>query len=197
MRGTGDSVEFVDLAGSVGLLALHGGRIEPGTEEIARFVAGRAGASLYVYSGRRPAGNRALHRPSHRTVPSRRPLLQQFLAHVATLISLHGHGRRQSHVYVGGLNTNMARGFVELVRPVLPRYAWICEPERIPPGMRGIDPRNVVNLPPGRGMQLELPRGLRQSRRAPGKTDLEPSGDALVLSRLLVQFVGRVMHTVC
>jgi hypothetical protein len=39
-------------------------------------------------------------------------------------------------------------------------------------------------------MQLELPRELRQTEPTPDGKLIEPAGDALVLSQLLVRFVG-------
>ena len=121
-----------------------------------------------------------------------RPLALRFLNHVETAISIHGHGRNQLCVYVGGLHQTMVQSFVETVRPVLPRYVWVSDPEIIPPAIRGRNPNNIVNLPPAKGMQLELPRELRQVEQAPnGK--LEPAGDAANLSQLLVRFVSVLM----
>ena len=194
MDTRGDTCEFLFLGGPLGLLAIHGGGIEPGTEEIARFVAHKSGASLYIYAGRRSTGNLSLHRPSHDMGHENRPLALRFLSHVKTAISIHGHGRNRKSVYVGGLHQNMVQGFVEFVRPALPRYQWISEPEFIPPEIRGRNPNNIVNLPPAQGMQLELPRELRQTRPIPGSKHLEPAGDAEVLSRLLVCFVDRLVH---
>ncbi|MFP3869670.1 MAG: poly-gamma-glutamate hydrolase family protein [Syntrophobacteria bacterium] len=188
-----DSTECIDLAGSLGLMALHWGRIEPGTEEIARFVAHRSSVSLYVYSGRRPVGNRALHRPSHRLELNSRPLLLRFLNHVKAIISLHGHGREHDCAYVGGLNQVMRQRFLQLAREALPQYVWVADLERIPVGLRGVDPDNIVNLPPSQGMQLELPRPLRQSGPGLEAGYLEPEGDAVVLSRLLIRFVDTVL----
>jgi phage replication-related protein YjqB (UPF0714/DUF867 family) len=184
------SAELLILADSVGLLAPHGGRIEA----IARFVAERTKASLYVYSGRRPAGNRALHLPSHRVKLEARPLLQRFLAHVSAAIAVHGHGRLPRRVYVGGLNQAMVQRFSELVRPVLSHYDWIVDPEEIPPEIRGRDPHNIVNLPPAQGLQLELPRGLRRTRAGTEDRRRVPVGDALVLCRLLGEFVAAAME---
>jgi len=188
-----DTNEDLHLTGSLGVVALHGGRIEPGTEEIARFVARQSGASLYVYSGRRPVGNLALHQPSHGSDFKARPLVLRFLNHVQTIISIHGHGRRKRCVYVGGLNQPMAEGFVELAEAVLPQYEWVSDPDGIPEGIRGRNPNNIVNLVPKKGMQLELPRALRQTKPALGGDHFEPVGDALALSRLLVQFAGKTM----
>jgi phage replication-related protein YjqB (UPF0714/DUF867 family) len=184
-----DVHEYLRLVGPLGLMAVHGGGIEPGTEEIARYVAHHSGASLYVYAGRRPAGNLSLHRPSHDMRIEKRTLFAQFLNHVKTAISIHGHGRRQNRAYVGGLHHNMVQRFVRLARPALSQYEWISDPKIIPPGLRGQSLSNVVNLPPARGMQLELPPRLRETKGTPDGRSFEPTGDALLLSRLLISFV--------
>ena len=180
---------YLRLQGPLGLMAIHGGGIEPGTEEIARFVAYQSGASLYVYAGRRSGGNLSLHRPSHDGRIEERALVVQFLKHVKTAISIHGHGRRHNRAYVGGLHQSMVQSFVELARPALSQYEWISDPEIIPPGLSGRSPSNVVNLPPAKGMQLELPLKLRQTKGTPDGRGFEPTGDALLLSRLLITFV--------
>lgn len=189
----GDIQEYLHLGGPLGLIAMHGGGIEPGTEEIARFVAYHSGASLYVYAGRRATGNLSLHRPSHDMRIEERPLVVRFLNHVNTAISIHGHGRNYNCAYVGGLQQSMVQLFVELARPTLSHYEWISDPEIIPPGMRGQSPSNIVNLPAAQGMQLELPAQLRQTEQSAYGKHFEPAGDALALSRLLVRFVDMVM----
>jgi phage replication-related protein YjqB (UPF0714/DUF867 family) len=194
MDDSKDVEEYLHLAGPLGVIAIHGGGIEPGTEEIARYVANRSGASLYVYAGRRAAGNILLHQSSHTINIEKRPLAVQFLNHVKIAISIHGHGRKKNRVYTGGLHQNMVQRFVELARPVLSAYEWISNPEITPPELRGQSPFNIVNLPPGRGMQLELPRKLRKIKPVNDRKGFEPTGDALVLSRLLVRFVSMVIH---
>jgi len=181
--------EYLRLEGILGLMAIHGGGIEPGTEEMARFVAYHSGASLYVYAGRLSGGNLSLHRPSHDGRIEERALVVQFIKHVKTAISIHGHGRRQNRAYVGGLHQSMVQRFVELARPALSQYEWISDPKMMPPGLSGQSPSNVVNLPPAKGMQLELPIKLRQTKRTPDGRGFEPAGDALLLSRLLISFV--------
>ena len=185
-----DIQEYLHLGGPLGLMAIHGGGIEPGTEEIARFVAYHSGASLYVYAGRLATGNISLHQPSHEMRIEERVLVKRFLNHVKTAVSIHGHGRNDNYAYVGGLNQSMAQRFVGLALPALPHYEWISDPELIPQGIRGQSPSNVVNLAPAKGMQLELPRKLRQTKSTPNGKSFEPTGDALVLSRLLIDLVG-------
>jgi phage replication-related protein YjqB (UPF0714/DUF867 family) len=188
-----DVQEYLRLEGPLGLMAIHGGGIEPGTEEIARFVAGHSGASLYVYAGRRAGGNLSLHRPSHDMKMEERALVVQFLNHVKSAISIHGHGRRQNLAYVGGLHQNMVQRFAELVRPALSQYEWISDPKIIPPGLSGRSASNVVNLPPAKGMQLELPPPLRKTKKRPDGEGFEPAGDALRLSLLLISFVTTII----
>jgi phage replication-related protein YjqB (UPF0714/DUF867 family) len=185
--------EYLRLEGPLGLMAIHGGGIEPGTEEIAKFVADHSGASLYVYAGRRSGGNLSLHRPSHDARIEERALIVQFLEHVKTAISIHGHGRGRDRVYVGGLHESMVRRFVELARQVLSQYEWISDVKLIPPGLSGQSPGNVVNLPSAKGMQLELPVKLRQTKETPDGRGFEPAGDALILSRLLISFVSTMI----
>lgn len=192
MAGKGDISEHLHLGGSLGLVAIHGGGIEPGTEEIARFVADQSGASLYVFAGRRETGNLSLHRPSHRVILQDRPLVKKFLNHVNVAISIHGHGRNERCAYVGGLHQAMVQQFVEVAQAALSHYEWIFDPESIPPEIRGQNPDNIVNLPPAQGMQLELPRDLRRTKPTPDGSKLEPAGDALVLSRLLVNYISTV-----
>jgi phage replication-related protein YjqB (UPF0714/DUF867 family) len=174
----------------VGILALHGGRIEPGTETIARFVARETGASLYVYAGGLPRSNLRLHRPSPYHDSELTAALRRFLAHVRLAISIHGHGRAEGTVFLGGLNEALAARLAEVARGALPRYSWIFDPVAIPPGLRGRHPRNAVNLPPDRGVQIELPRSLRQILTGAGARPPEPIGDALVFAQVLSRLVA-------
>jgi phage replication-related protein YjqB (UPF0714/DUF867 family) len=181
--------ELVHVAGPVGILALHGGGIEPGTETIARLVARETGASLYVYAGRLPRGNLRLHRPSPYDDSELPAALRRFLRHVQLAVSIHGHGRAEETVFLGGLNETLAARLAHLGRSALPRYGWIFDPAAIPPGLRGQHPRNAVNLPPDRGVQIELPRSLRETRAGTDGKPPEPTGDSLVLARVLSHLV--------
>jgi phage replication-related protein YjqB (UPF0714/DUF867 family) len=181
--------EFIHLAGPVGILALHGGGIEPGTEAIARLVARQTGASLYIYAGRLPRGNLRLHRPSPCHDSELTTALRRFLDHVQLAISIHGHGRAEETVFLGGLNYALAARLAKVAGDALPRYGWITDPVAIPLGLRGRHPRNAVNLPPDRGVQIELPRLLREVRTHADGRAPEPLGDALIFAQVLSRLV--------
>lgn len=152
-------VEDAVLRGRVGVMALHGG-LEAGTATAARRCARATGASLYVVV--QPDDIR-WHVPSTRFDPAQSRKLQGFLEHVSLAVSFHGFGRRglESTVLVGGGNERLRRRVgAAIARRTELRV--IADPERIPRGLRGLHPRNPVNLPEFGGVQIELSP---QSRR--------------------------------
>jgi phage replication-related protein YjqB (UPF0714/DUF867 family) len=169
------------LRSAIGIMALHGGSQDRGTDQIASQAAERAGASYYAIV--QPAGLRAhltsrLHNPDHSA------FLRAFLAHVDIAISVHGFGRdgfglwvdatrglvvepygpvlrgRQTGplrgIIIGGLNTDLLDAARQLFRARFPGYHLADERVRL-----GFHADNPVNLPSERGIQIELPPGLR------------------------------------
>jgi phage replication-related protein YjqB (UPF0714/DUF867 family) len=152
-------VEEQVLASPVGFLALHGG-LEPGTAEIAREAARRAGASCYAIV--QPDHLKA-HVPSHESDPACAPLLAEFLDHVEAVVSVHGYwGHDDLHraLLVGGADRALAAELATRLRMALPDYAVIDDLDGIPRRLRGVDPRNPVNRS-ARGVQVELPHPVR------------------------------------
>jgi phage replication-related protein YjqB (UPF0714/DUF867 family) len=161
-----DVVEELELRSTVGFLALHGG-LEPGTAELARDGAQRAGASCYTV--RQPRDLR-VHVPSVQADPDDSPRLAAFLAHVHTVVSVHGYYRpmeRPQVVLVGGASPQLVTGLASELRLVLPDYRVVdvvADLDEVPSNMRGLDPRNPVNRAARGGVQLELPHHLRAVR---------------------------------
>jgi phage replication-related protein YjqB (UPF0714/DUF867 family) len=154
-----DVVEEQVLASPVGFLALHGG-LEPGTAEIAGEAARRAGASCYAIV---QPDTLKHHVPSHENDPAEAPLLAGFLAHVETVVSVHGywgHADLHSALLVGGGHRELAGALARRLRAALPDYVVIDDLDAIPRRLRGLDPRNPVNRVP-RGVQVELPHPVR------------------------------------
>ena len=185
-----DLAELLDLPGveeecilrsTVGFMALHGGSQDRGTDQIASRAAEQAGASYYSIV--QPAGLR-VHLTSRRHDPDHSALFRAFLRHVEIAISVHGFGRdgfalwvdperglvidpygpalRGSQtgplrgIIVGGLNPELLGAARRLLHDRFAGFHVADERVRL-----GFHSHNPVNLPPARGIQVELPPGLR------------------------------------
>jgi phage replication-related protein YjqB (UPF0714/DUF867 family) len=151
--------EQVELRSRVGFLALHGG-LEPGTSELAAEAARRSGASLYAVC---QPDDLKWHVPAHQVDPGCVPLLARFLQHVDVVLSVHGYWRDDlaRALLLGGANRPLASDLAGIVRRALPDYEVVDDLERIPAGLRGVNPLNPVNMTRGGGVQLELPHRVR------------------------------------
>ncbi|MGH9097234.1 MAG: poly-gamma-glutamate hydrolase family protein [Acidimicrobiales bacterium] len=169
------------LRSGVGFMALHGGSQDRGTDQIASRAAEQAGASYYAIV--QPDGLR-VHLTSRRHNPDHSARMQAFLQHVGIAISVHGFGRdgfamwidpgrglvidpygpafRGNQrgplrgVIVGGRNPELLEAARRLLHDRFAGYHVADERLRL-----GFHPDNPVNLPSGRGIQVELPPGLR------------------------------------
>ncbi len=149
-------------------MALHGG-LEAETERIAALTAARTGASLYTIT---QPPDLAWHIPSVRCAPEDSPAFAQFLAHVRTVVSVHGFGRphlRRSAL-VGGRNGHFRAEVATALRRCTGLLV-IDEPARIPSELRGHSARNPVNLPPEGGVQVELSASARMVPEIDGVVD--------------------------
>lgn len=166
----------------LGFMAYHGGGLEEMTEVVARRAADLAGASYYGVH--QPLGMEN-HVPSIEVSPDVSNALRSFVDHVHTVITIHGFGRMGyfASLLVGGQHRELAEHMGGHLRTHLPAYDVITDIELIPTDLRGLHPRNPVNLPPGRGVQIELPPRVRGSSplwwdwEGPGLT---PHTDSLI-----------------
>ena len=162
------------LRSGVGLMALHGGSQDRGTDHIAREVAQQSGASFYAIVQPRDV---RVHLTSRLHDPGQSEHLRNFLRHVDIAISVHGFGRDGFSFWIHpergllvdpygpqlqGRQTGPLRGIIlggrnaRLFENRLPGYHVADERVRL-----GFHPDNPVNLPTARGVQVELPPGLR------------------------------------
>ncbi len=154
--------ERVQLAGRVGVMALHGG-LEEGTAEAAEQIARRSNASIYTVV---QPDDHFWHVPSVQYDPRESPKLRRFLEFVGLAVSLHGFGRRgfEDTVLVGGRNRQAARVIADSLRRV-DGIRVIDDLDEIPAKLRGVHPSNPVNLPEFEGVQLELSPQVREGDR--------------------------------
>ena len=159
--------EVCELRGSFGFMAIHGGSLERGTDVIAAAAAERAGASLYAV--RQPL-DLTWHVPSIAFDPAVSPRLADFVAHVDVVVSVHGYGRAGmwTTLLVGGGNRPLAgRVASALGASMGDGFTALGDLHAIPAALRGVHPRNPVNLPRNGGVQLELPPRVRRGTDAP------------------------------
>ena len=140
------------------VMAPHGGKIEPGTTEIAEAIAGDD-FSLYDFEGIKPDGNGALHIESHLFDE---PRALEAVRGAKIVLTVHGQaGRVDEFVMVGGLNTGLKS---EIERELNRSGFRTVEP---PERLKAISGGNICNRRhSGKGVQLEVSRGLRDLLRA-------------------------------
>ncbi|MEU7303184.1 poly-gamma-glutamate hydrolase family protein [Streptomyces sp. NPDC007189] len=146
----------------VGLLALHGSN-EGGTAALARTVARRCGATSLVFT--QPGARQPVHVTSPRMAADHCALLREFLERVSLTVSLHGHMRPGAPhtVFLGGGNRAAARVLAEALAAHVPHFPAVTDLAAIPSALRGVHPRNPVNLTRLGGVQVELPLLARTS----------------------------------
>lgn len=137
------------------VIAPHGGWIEPATSEIARAIAADEHA-LYCFEGlkpKRPHGD--LHITSTRFDE---PVGRKLVASASFAIAVHGRadGGDKVTTWLGGADTKTAG----LVGAALEAAGFACV--EAAPELAGRSRNNICNSTrSGLGVQLELPRGLR------------------------------------
>ena len=155
-------VERVTRRGPIGFMAYHGGNLEVMTDVIAERAAEEADASCY--SVVQPPGM-SEHLPSIEVRPGESEAFARYLDHVEVAITIHGFGRRGlfGSLLLGGQNRRLAEHVGASLRAHLPAYDIVTDLDTIPRPLRGLHDRNPVNLPPQRGVQIELPPRVRGS----------------------------------
>jgi phage replication-related protein YjqB (UPF0714/DUF867 family) len=134
------------------ILAIHGGRIEAGTSEIARGIAGERW-SFYDFRGKKKKNNRDLHITS---TCFDEPRALNLVAHASRVVTVHGTKGDKPFVYLGGRD----EALLKKTRLYLLDASF---PVGVTPGrLKGTDPKNIVNRGArGKGLQIELTRGMR------------------------------------
>lgn len=87
----------------VAIVAPHGGRIEYGTSDIARELAGSQ-HNFYAFEGIQPSGNRELHITS---ANFDEPTCLEMLSRCSSVIAIHGFQDPKPRVMLGGLDADL------------------------------------------------------------------------------------------
>lgn len=146
-------IELRRMNSAVALIAPHAGKIEPGTSELCRFVAGED-LTYYLFQGRKPNSNSDLHITSSR-FDEPRGLAAADSAQVVT--TFHGQSGTDLFVNVGGLASEIGQTLIERLT-----VAGYSAGRQANQSLQGLDHNNICNRGRSkRGLQLEISRGLR------------------------------------
>ena len=182
---TSDAYEELEIRSKVGLMAYHGGTLEKATDAIARETAELCGASYY---GLIQTNDDPLHFPSTKLFECASENLNIFFQHVRVVITIHGYGREHlfHSVLLGGRNRALASHLASFLKMALPDYSFENDLEKIPKELRGLHPKNPVNIPALTGVQVELPPTLRWNREEWGWSDNGGIGRAKHVDDIIV-----------
>ena len=182
---TSDAYEELDIRSEIGLMAYHGGTLEKATDAIARETAELCGASYY---GLIQTNDDPLHFPSTKLFDYGSENLNVFFQHVRVVITIHGYGREHlfHSVLLGGRNRALASHLASFLKMALPDYSFENDLEQIPKELRGLHPKNPVNIPALTGVQVELPPTLRWNREEWGWSDNGGIGRAKHVDDIIV-----------
>ena len=136
------------------VIAPHGGRIEVGTSELARLIAGDD-HSFFAFEGLKSYGrNRDLHITSHRFD---HPECLTLVGRCAVTLAVHGC-IGESRIYVGGLDEELTLLLTEHLGAA--GFHASADGHRYP----GRNPLNICNRGArGRGAQIEVTKDLRDA----------------------------------
>ena len=141
-----------DVGSDIMIIAPHGGKIEPGTSDIARKIAAQR-FNCYCFEGIKKENNRRLHITSHHFDE---PMAVKIVSESLIVVAVHACTGNERFVYLGGLD--------EMLKEVIAKE---LESRKIvvPRGhgrYKGLNPQNICNRGVNKkGVQLEISRGLR------------------------------------
>jgi phage replication-related protein YjqB (UPF0714/DUF867 family) len=156
-RGKDYRIYISDVGSAITIIAPHGGRIEPGTSDIARKIAAKR-YNCYCFEGVKKENNGSLHITSHRFDE---PMAAKMASASRVVVSVHACTGNEKYVYLGGLD-RVLKGMIshEL------KSRRIIVPQKHG-GFQGLNPNNICNRGVnGKGVQLEITRGLRDELKS-------------------------------
>jgi phage replication-related protein YjqB (UPF0714/DUF867 family) len=185
-EGVDYEIESIERGSPVAVLALHGGAIEPGTDVLARAVAGDE-FGFYAFRSLAPEKGRLHHVTSHRFDE---PVCTALAGRSRVALSIHGHDAAPPWVFPGGRNA-------ALRKMVMDALIRIGVPVRFAPRLMGLHRRNAVNLAKAAGVQIEVTWGLRSDLVAPLSVEGWADGRLTERGRVFTGALRKVLLDVC
>ncbi|MFQ6186620.1 poly-gamma-glutamate hydrolase family protein [Sinorhizobium meliloti] len=166
------SITALDRGSDVCVIAPHGGKIEPGTSELARAVASDTW-SLYLFEGRKNSGNRDLHITS---TTFNEPRGDALVRKSEVAIAFHGCSGEGETIFLGGLHKRLIE---KMGKNLLD--AGFAVARHNDPDLQGINIANICNrCQSGMGVQFEMTIALRDRLKNPERNSEHPNLSDLV-----------------
>ena len=149
-------ISISDVESGITIIAPHGGKIEPGTSDIAKQIAAE-GFNYYCFEGIKTEQNGRLHITSHNFDE---PMAVQLISRSQIVVAIHACTGNEKFVYLGGLDNLLKDAIARKLnsRGII-----------VPKGhgrFKGLNPDNICNRGVNnKGVQLEITRGLRDDLR--------------------------------
>ena len=145
-------ISISDVGSRVTIIAPHGGKIEPGTSDIAKKIAAKR-FNCYCFEGLKTERNGRLHITSHNFDE---PMAVNIISRSNLVVAIHACKGNERVVYLGGLHKMLK----EVIADEL-----VSRGITVPKGhgrFRGLNPDNICNRGANKkGVQLEITRDLR------------------------------------
>lgn len=146
-------IEVNETDSNIAVVAIHGGKIEKGTTELAYALASHNNYNYYSFLGLKSTDNFALHVPSDKFGES---VALQMVSNSKSTLSIHGCTGSTEFTYIGGRDTELANR----IKESLTKHGFTVKDT--PKDLAGISPDNIVNRDiDERGVQIEISEGLR------------------------------------
>ncbi len=147
-------IEVKETDSNVTVMAIHGGKIEKGTTELAYAIASHNNYNYYSFLGLKRTNNFSLHVSSDEFAEA---YAMEMISKSKETLSIHGCDGEEEFTYIGGRDTKLKKR----IKESLTKFGFTVKKEN-PKDLAGISPDNIVNRNiDGRGVQLEISEGLR------------------------------------
>ncbi|OPX89846.1 MAG: hypothetical protein A4E53_01361 [Pelotomaculum sp. PtaB.Bin104] len=146
-------IEVNETDSNVTVVAIHGGKIEKGTTELAYALVSHNNYNYYSFLGLKSTDNFALHVPSDKFAET---YALEMVSKSKRTLSIHGCDGAEEFTYIGGRDTELANR----IKESLTKYGFTVKDT--PKDLAGISQDNIVNRDiDERGVQIEISEGLR------------------------------------
>ncbi len=147
-------IEVKETDSDVTVVAIHGGKIEKGTTELAYALAFHNNYNYYSFLGLKRTSNFSLHISSDEFAEL---YALEMVSKSKVTLSIHGCDGAEEFTYIGGRDAELANR----IKESLTKHGFTVKKDT-PRELEGISPYNIVNRNiDERGVQLEISEGLR------------------------------------